>query len=491
VWEESDFDSDQAIVGLMAKHIAEGRALPLFFYGQEYMLAVESWVMAPVFLLFGPDVFAMHFTTALINLATGLLLWHLLVRDAGLGRWTAALAALPFWLAPFVLSAFLIESHGGNIEPFFWVLALWALRLRPMALGAAAAVAVLNREFSAYAVPALVSIALWEWWRQRRREDAGPARAGARRLCPGDAIGRVARPWLVTTFAFLAVFGGLRALQPLADLMGPGSAGQAVSGMARVDPAFLAERLGVDVAALPARLRTLVTGYVPTMLGLSAYEPRHLAIGTDLWVGWDELRALVALVTVVLCAWLLLNMRHARQRSGAPFPAFLMLVGLQAGVVYAMAYPPDMQTFRYGLLVVYLPIGIWALALQGHRPQPVRLMAALGLTLVATAAAIDHARVIERSYRQPPPVRFAEVARVMDARGITIARSGYWRAYAVAFLTEERVKVASTEVKRIQEYEDLADRATGGVVSLQDWPCEPGRPAERVGGFYLCWPRQP
>src|SRR6186713_2434483 len=37
-FDESYFDSDQAIVGLMAKHLAEGRARPLFFYGQEYML---------------------------------------------------------------------------------------------------------------------------------------------------------------------------------------------------------------------------------------------------------------------------------------------------------------------------------------------------------------------------------------------------------------------------------------------------------------------
>ena len=55
-YDESYFDSDQAIVGLMAKHLVEGRARPLFFYGQEYMLAVEAWAMAPVFALLGPTV---------------------------------------------------------------------------------------------------------------------------------------------------------------------------------------------------------------------------------------------------------------------------------------------------------------------------------------------------------------------------------------------------------------------------------------------------
>ena len=66
-FDESYFDSDQAIVGLMAKHLVEGRAFPLFFYGQEYMLAVESWLMAPIFVVLGPSVFALRLTLVLIQ----------------------------------------------------------------------------------------------------------------------------------------------------------------------------------------------------------------------------------------------------------------------------------------------------------------------------------------------------------------------------------------------------------------------------------------
>ena len=42
LWEQSHFDADQAIVGLMAKHILEARAFPLYFYGQQYLLGVEA-----------------------------------------------------------------------------------------------------------------------------------------------------------------------------------------------------------------------------------------------------------------------------------------------------------------------------------------------------------------------------------------------------------------------------------------------------------------
>jgi hypothetical protein len=43
----SHFDSDQAVTGLMAKHLSELRAFPVFWYGQTYMLGVEAWLAAP------------------------------------------------------------------------------------------------------------------------------------------------------------------------------------------------------------------------------------------------------------------------------------------------------------------------------------------------------------------------------------------------------------------------------------------------------------
>src|SRR5215217_5633929 len=50
-WEETQFGADQAVMGLIAKHISQGRAFPVFFYGSNHILAVEAWLAAPVFLL--------------------------------------------------------------------------------------------------------------------------------------------------------------------------------------------------------------------------------------------------------------------------------------------------------------------------------------------------------------------------------------------------------------------------------------------------------
>src|SRR5687768_13604782 len=47
-------DGDECIAGLMAKHLAEGRAFPVFFYGQTYGLAlVEAPTAAAVYLVAG------------------------------------------------------------------------------------------------------------------------------------------------------------------------------------------------------------------------------------------------------------------------------------------------------------------------------------------------------------------------------------------------------------------------------------------------------
>src|SRR5688500_2964677 len=57
-------------MGLMARHIAAGRAAPIWFYGQEYMGSIEAWLAAPLFALFGSS-------TALLRLPN--LLWYTLL----------------------------------------------------------------------------------------------------------------------------------------------------------------------------------------------------------------------------------------------------------------------------------------------------------------------------------------------------------------------------------------------------------------------------
>ncbi len=54
------FESDQAIIGLMARHIWLNGEHPLFFYGQFYMGPVESYAAVPFFSLFGSSIFSLR-----------------------------------------------------------------------------------------------------------------------------------------------------------------------------------------------------------------------------------------------------------------------------------------------------------------------------------------------------------------------------------------------------------------------------------------------
>jgi hypothetical protein len=69
--------SDDAITGLMGKHIADGRLAPICFYGQLYIGSLGSHIYALMFRLFGYSVVCFKLTTVLLYL--GFLLVHFLL----------------------------------------------------------------------------------------------------------------------------------------------------------------------------------------------------------------------------------------------------------------------------------------------------------------------------------------------------------------------------------------------------------------------------
>src|SRR5579859_1371959 len=53
-------NSDEATMGIMARHIAYRREFPVFFYGQHYMGSFEAFVSAAFFHLLGSSVFSLR-----------------------------------------------------------------------------------------------------------------------------------------------------------------------------------------------------------------------------------------------------------------------------------------------------------------------------------------------------------------------------------------------------------------------------------------------
>ena len=149
-WQQSYFDSDQAIIGLMAKHLSELRAFPVFMYGQSYMLGVEAWLAAPLFLLLGVSVTSLKLPLLAMSLAIAILLLRTLEQEAGLRPAYAAAASVFFVLSPPGTTAQLLEASGGNLEPLLYVILIWLTRHRPRWCGFVFGLGFVNREFTLY-----------------------------------------------------------------------------------------------------------------------------------------------------------------------------------------------------------------------------------------------------------------------------------------------------------------------------------------------------
>jgi len=117
-WPQSHFDADSAITGLMATHLADGRAFPLFYYGQNYLLGVDAYLAAPLFAVLGPSVTALKVPLLVVNLVVACLLHRAFVRDMGLSPWLAVVPALFFVVPAPGTAARIIEANGGNPGPF-------------------------------------------------------------------------------------------------------------------------------------------------------------------------------------------------------------------------------------------------------------------------------------------------------------------------------------------------------------------------------------
>ncbi len=152
--------ADEGVVGLMGKHILEGRSLPVFFYGQTYLGALEAYLAAAAFALFGVSLLSLRLVTFACSLS---LLWAVysfseLVSSKAAARWATALVAL----SPFYFLQWNLKARGGFIEHvfllflvliLFWRYAFGKER-RPtpaLALGLAAGVAFwVNQLIAAY-----------------------------------------------------------------------------------------------------------------------------------------------------------------------------------------------------------------------------------------------------------------------------------------------------------------------------------------------------
>ena len=481
-WPQSHFDADSAITGLMATHLADGRAFPLFYYGQNYMLGVDAYLAAPLFVLLGPSVTALKVPLLAVNVVVAFLLHRAFVRDMGLSPWLAVVPTLFFAVPAPGTAARIIEANGGNLGPFLYVMLLWTLRHRPAWVGCVAGVGFLHREFTLYGVLALFLV-----------DTVRSARTPRTWL----------RHWSTVAVTAGVVWGAIQMAVPYASAAGPGTTVADVY-QPRNNIAELASRVCLDVSATASGIPKLATDHLPVLLGAQRLALTDFGIESPLQqgMGWSWLLLAILLACV---GGILVSRRAWRAGWRREYDAglYLTLVGALslAGYLVGRCGEVSFYWMRYDLLSLLGASGCvaWALAAaqtpdvphtpasQGGRLWAARRAIVILMVCWALLGAAVHARLWWQYVTDPPEGGKQRVIRALDARGIRYAYADYWYAYAITFLTHERIIVASNSFMRIPYYNALVDEHREEAVTLSREPCDGGE--EIVRRVYLCGSR--
>jgi hypothetical protein len=441
-YEQLDFDSDQAIVGLMAKHLSEFREFPLFFYGQNYMLGVQAWIAAPFFWVGGPTVTMLRTPLLLINVAVAVLLVVMIARR-GVRGWLAFVATLPFIVASPILAAELYSTLGASVEPLLYVIVLWILRDRPIAFGVVLCIGALHREFTIFALPALAAVYLIE-----------------RRPVNWRAIGRAAIGFAVVWL----VVDILKHWQQAGSLA---QEAQMISRWVSID------------AGYPARLWSLIMG-LPILFGGRHINLDHYSLNSTIGAGSALAGVMLAIalaISAVRLAWITSDRTQRTRLAGGSFLLYLALVALAALAAYGLnpgIDPEATPLFRYVLLLVLLPVATLGGFFLAERSRALNASVICAVAVWAAFTVRDNVGLI-REYRSAPPVNeFRQLADYLVAHKIEYGYAQYWDCYIVDFLSRERVILASTDFLRVPAYQTLVEAHASTAASIERVPCTTG-----------------
>ena len=448
---EQNFDSDQAIVGLMAKHLSEFRAFPVFFYGQSYMLGVEAWIAVPFFWLGGPTVAMLRLPLVLINIAVVVVLIVALARR-GVPPLLGLVATLPVAAAGPVTAAQLLTALGASVEPLLYVLALWALRNRPVPFGILLCAGSLHREFTIFALPAIVVL---QWLELREIRWPAVAKAGG---------------------AFAATWVAIDLAKKYLDVFGPGSAGSGAPASLTKEAVQVGQLLTFQPSTYLARLQLLLTQGLPDLFGARLQPLVDAGTRSALYVG-SALAGGALAAAAILCAARLIWLGRGKSRS-IRFQLYLALVALQALFAYGLhgGGLEDRTELNYILLVLLLPVAVFGAYFQLETKTRYRWMAVLLIAVWAQSTVADDTRLVHEYLVSPPTSAHRMLADFLVSHHIKYGRAPYWDSYRVTFLARERVVLASTETVRIPGYQTIVDLNQSNAVTIvrAEPPCDHG-----------------
>lgn len=126
-------DSDEAITGLVARHILLFGDRPVFFWGEHYMGALQAYLAVPLFAVFGSSVLALHLS--LLVLVSGFLATMYLLGRAAYGEMVGLLVLAWLTFGPSIATLRELTASGGYQDILFFgalvLLGVWTRLRRP------------------------------------------------------------------------------------------------------------------------------------------------------------------------------------------------------------------------------------------------------------------------------------------------------------------------------------------------------------------------
>lgn len=493
------FDSDQAVEGLMARHVLRGE-FPVFLWGQHYKGVPEVYLAGGVFALAGSNVVALKAVTLACFVAFVCLQFRLV--EELMSRPIAWLAVVFTVASP---PSLVFWSLSANAEIVMTLLAgavmglaleRWRRSRSMVACGVASLAAGFGLWVHQYIVYYLASFAVaaalgWSNRAERLRQFAAAREFPAWLRAIFYVVLAVAFVYAVLgLIAFVtggfdirvfSVIIGLRSPQKLWRVAGALAAlclgtrvvarlsvpeGRAMRSLALCSaagfaigyaPALVAAArfsgsapIGrMDVYELAAAAGPIGRQVVPIVLGFRSPTTEWLGVS-----GWGAAAIVITVVASVIAI---------RSRQMTPF--FHLFAILTPALFLASGAYVDPQSYRY-LMPLYaaLPV-LYALGVD----EISRWNRAAGVAVAVLLLGVFAVQQVAWYGRLVPDGESPAIIRCLDEHGARAAFADYWRSYKVTFLTNERLIVAPYNgVDRYPPYSSFA-RSQG--VSVEAQPC--------------------
>lgn len=391
-------DSDEAIVGLMARHVLHGE-LTVFFWGQPYGGSQEALLAAPFVAIFGTTLFAIRVVPLLLGAAAAVILWR--VGRRLFGETAGVACALVFWVWPPYELVHGTPAYGFYATNVLYVSLLLLLALRITELPSPARMAafglVLGLAYwqTAQIIPIALPIVAWVVWRR-------PAVLRTAWIAVGAAVVG-ALPWVVWNVSH---HGG-----------------------------SVLTRSGL--ASYVRGLRLFLSPLLPMLLGLRA----PLA-GTALLP-----KPILYAVYVVLLGAVVVGAWRARWTK----TSLVYLVGLTFPFIWALSHRVTILTSHPVYLLVLSPVVALLLGQLGTtvmRATVLVILCAVVSTVTFHRMELNLTAANDERWPPPTPRSLVPLEHTLAGHHIHRAYADYWIAYRLSFDSREVVIASPDQWRR-------------------------------------------